>query len=165
MIKVFFAKLWSEHSLYYKDAKSLYHIQNWLMNFKEFTFIGLLRIYQAIVIDATKKKRKLKLLKTWSYTQVVIFWLLLEKVVFKLENVNSKMNTDHLWGWKLGVFLQSTGSKNLRTLLLIRWKAGNLAERKAESNSNILFNKIWVFVFLCCFLQSCSICSIQFNMR
>ena len=33
------------------------------MNFKEFTFIGLLRIYQAIVIDATKKKKKIKVVK------------------------------------------------------------------------------------------------------
>ena len=34
-----------------------------------------------------EKKRKLKLLRTWSNMQVVIFWLHLEKVNFKLENV------------------------------------------------------------------------------
>ena len=43
-----------------------------------------------------EKKLKLKLLRTWSYTQVVIFWLHLEKVVFKLENVISGM-TLKIW--------------------------------------------------------------------
>ena len=75
-------------------------------------------------------ERKLKLLRTWSYTQVVIFWINMEKVVFKLENVIPGMNTDHFWCWKSGVFLQSTGSTNLRTLLLIRQKAWNAVSRE-----------------------------------
>ena len=60
------------------------------------------------------------------YTQVLTFWLRLEKIIFKLENdVISGMNTNLLWRWKSGV---------------------QLAERKAESNDNILFNKLWIFV-------------------
>ena len=40
-------------------------------------------------------------------------------------------------------------SKNLRTLLLNKTKSTKRTERKAESNNNILLDKLWVFVFFC----------------
>ena len=52
----------------------------------------------------------------------MIFWLHLEKDFFKLENIISGMNPDQLWRWKSGVFLQTTGSKNLRALPLSKVK-------------------------------------------
>ena len=122
-LKVLFAKLWSDHSLYDKYAKSSHHIRNWLKNFEEFQF-SLARVYQTIKLEMSWKKWTLKLLRTWCYTRVVTFWLRLEKVVFKLENgVISCMNTVPLWRWNSRVFLQNTASKNMRTLPLNKAKS------------------------------------------
>ena len=107
--------------------KHLHHIWNWLKSFKEFLASFVLAFYaftRLLYLEMSWKKLKLKLLRTWCYTQVVTFWLCLEKVIFKLESdVISGMNTDPLWRWKSGVFLQSTGSKNLRTLPLNKAKS------------------------------------------
>ena len=93
-----------------------------LKNF-QFHLIGLLCVYQAIVIGDVMKKMKIKIVKNMILHASSDFWLHLEKFLFKLENVISGINNDHLWSWKSGVFLQSTVSKNLRTLPLNKVKS------------------------------------------
>ena len=61
-----------------------------------FTCICLPCIYQTIVIGGVMKKMKIKIVKNMILYASSDFWLRLKKVLFKLENVISGINNDHL---------------------------------------------------------------------
>ena len=129
------------------------------MNFEEFPILLVQAFYaftRLLLLQMPWKKWKLKLLRKWSHTQVVIFWLHLEKIVSKLENIISGINTDPLWRWKSGVFLQSTGSKNLRTLPLNKAKSTKRSlqrERQKVITTFCSINCPFLF-FLYCFIST-----------